>query len=315
MVQVCYPVADCPSFVVSLMVRVAVRKVLCAGWLPINAGHLIGKDASMRLFAPKALPSQAVNAEMMSRLLLSGGLIGAGLLAAVQPLHAEPTTINDARGPVVTILQPQYNDTLKGSVSVLIGVKQRKFTPQTVEMFVDSKSETNGPVMLSSLPSANFSWDTTRHPDGPHKLTVVVTDTQGFRGSAEVTIFINNNRQRDLTPPSLNWIGHKNGDVWRGKVNIQLKVVDDFGGQVFVRLPQSRRRAAKKSRPSFPGCSTARPTTFRSIPPKRPTGCTRCALWLTIRWKTKAPRPRCKSASPTIPLIRRFHRLPPHAPK
>jgi LysM repeat protein len=165
---------------------------------------------------------------MVSRLVLAG-VSGATLVAAVQPLHAEPNLVSDSRGPVVSILQPQYNDLLKGSVPVLIGVETRKFTPSTIEMYVDGRPETPGPISLTSLPSSNFTWNTTKHPDGPHKLTVVVTDTQGFRGSSEVTIYINNNRERDLTPPALKWMSSKNGDTWRGIVNIELKVVDNFG--------------------------------------------------------------------------------------
>lgn len=181
--------------------------------------------------------------EAVSRLMIIGGLCGA-TLAAAAPLWAAPassaTTVNDAKGPIVSILQPQYSDQLKGAVSVLIGVESRKFTPQTVEMFVDGLSQTVGPVALPSLPSANFSWDTTRHPDGPHKLTVVVTDTQGFRGSSEVTVYINNNRQRDLAPPTLQWLNAKNGDTWRGEVKIDLKVVDNFGVKyLFVSLNPS----------------------------------------------------------------------------
>lgn len=187
--------------------------------------------------------STSLCVEAVSRFLVIGGLCGA-TLAVASPLWAAPAastaTINDAKGPIVSILQPQYSDQLKGSVSVLIGVESRKFTPQSVEMFVDGVSQTNGPIALLSLPSANFTWDTARHTDGPHKLTVMVTDTQGFRGSSEVTVYINNNRQRDLTPPALQWLNVKNGDTWRGKVNVDLKVFDNFGVKyLFVSLNPS----------------------------------------------------------------------------
>ncbi|MDF2440360.1 MAG: iron complex transport system substrate-binding protein [Abditibacteriota bacterium] len=187
--------------------------------------------------------STSVSVEAVSRLLMIGGLCSA-TLAAAAPMWAAPAapsaTIDDAKGPIVSILQPQYSDQLKGSVSVLIGVEARKFSPQSVEMFVDGVSQTNGPIALPSLPSANFSWDTARHSDGPHKLTVVVADTQGFRGSSEVTVYINNNRQRDLSPPALDWLNVKNGDTWRGMVNVELKVVDNFGVKyLFVLLNPS----------------------------------------------------------------------------
>ena len=136
----------------------------------------------------------------------------------------------DARGPIVSIVSPQYSAELKGTVQILVGIEARKNTPQTIELLVDGVSQSEGGAMaLQSYPSAPFNWDTTVHADGPHRLTVIVTDAQGFRGSADVNVYINNKNVRDLTPPALDWLGTKNGDTWRGLVDVKLKVSDNFG--------------------------------------------------------------------------------------
>jgi len=138
---------------------------------------------------------------------------------------------NDENGPVVAILKPNYSDQLKGRVQVLIAVKTRRYSPKTVEMFVDDKSATNGPINLDSLtlPSAAFNWDTSGFKDGPHRLTVRVTDTQGFRGQADVVVYINNNKELPSSPPGLQWMNVQAGDVLRGEVKIQLQAVNKFG--------------------------------------------------------------------------------------
>jgi hypothetical protein len=139
-----------------------------------------------------------------------------------------------ANGPIVSIISPNYNDLLAGEVQVLVGVQARKHTPQSIELYVDGKLHSDPRMPLSAFPANQFTWKTARFSDGPHNLRVVITDTQGFRGSAEVTVFINNNRVKDLTPPALEWINVRQGDVWRGLVDLHLKAVDNFGVKFLI---------------------------------------------------------------------------------
>ncbi|HEX8832850.1 MAG TPA: Ig-like domain-containing protein, partial [Abditibacteriaceae bacterium] len=157
--------------------------------------------------------------------------------SALPRLAQSNTTRNSESGPIVTILQPSYASTLQATVSVVIGVQSRKYTPKTIEMFVDDKSATAGPVALDAAPSAAFNWDTKLFTDGPHRLTVRVTDSQGFIGQAEVQIYINNGKKRDLSAPALAWLNVNDGDVFKGIVDIQLKATDNFGVKyIFVSI-------------------------------------------------------------------------------
>jgi hypothetical protein len=148
---------------------------------------------------------------------------------SISPVYAAPTVGGDENGPQVQILQPGYQDVLKGKTKILIAVKAQKFNPQFVEMFIDDKPATTGPISLSTLPSAQYDWDTKLFSDGPHKLTVRITDTQGFRGWAEVNVYINNNKKVDSLPPSLKWDNVDGYQQLSGEAQIQLQAVDNFG--------------------------------------------------------------------------------------
>jgi len=160
--------------------------------------------------------------------LCAGALI-VGPLA--HPALAVPglTVDGDENGPQVQVLQPTNQDVLKGLSKILIAVKARKFNPQFVEMFVDDKPVAPGPIPLTEFPSTQFDWPTTFYPDGPHKLMVRVTDTQGFRGWAEVNIFINNQKKVDTTPPSLKWQNTESFQQLSGTASLQLDALDNFG--------------------------------------------------------------------------------------
>ncbi|MBV9471091.1 MAG: hypothetical protein JOZ57_17780, partial [Abitibacteriaceae bacterium] len=175
-------------------------------------------------------------APLVSAALLSGGLWNAPSAQADAPANATLAAPNDDTGPVVTIMKPGYSEQVKGSTQILIAVQSRRFTPQTIEFFVDDRSVNGGPIKLSSLPSAAFNWPTDQYADGPHKLTARVTDTQGFIGQAEVVVYINNLKVRDATPPALSWLQPKSGDVLRGTVNIELKAVDNFGVKYIIAM-------------------------------------------------------------------------------
>jgi hypothetical protein len=149
--------------------------------------------------------------------------------SGLAPVYAAPTVGGDESGPQVQILQPGYQDVLKGKTKISIAVKTKKFNPQFVEMFIDDKPATSGPISITAVPSAQYDWDTKLFTDGPHKLTVRITDTQGFRGWAEVNVYINNNKKVDSLPPSLAWQNIASYQQLSGKSQIQLQAVDNFG--------------------------------------------------------------------------------------
>jgi hypothetical protein len=185
-----------------------------------------------------------------NRVLATGTLMGGALLSATTAQAAPAsgpakgvrlaqanTTQNTQTGPVVSLLQPGYASTLRGKVKILVGIQGRKYAPKTIELFVDGKSATGDPVELDSSPSMEFNWDTTLFVDGPHRLTVRVTDVQGFIGQSETQVYINNGRKIDTDAPILAWQNVRDGDVLKGEVNLQLKANDDFGVKyIFVAI-------------------------------------------------------------------------------
>jgi hypothetical protein len=161
-----------------------------------------------------------------SALALGAAFCMEGIFAG--PLHAAPTIGGDDNGPKVQILQPNYQDVIKGNTGILIAVQAAKFNPEFVEILVDDR-EVLTPTRLTAFPSARYDWDTRLFVDGPHKLTVRVTDTQGFRGWAEVTVYINNQQKLDNAPPSLSWLNVKPEQHISGTAQIQLQALDNFG--------------------------------------------------------------------------------------
>lgn len=178
---------------------------------------------------------------------LLGTAFGAGAIVA-GPLYAAPTVGSDINGPQVQIISPSYQDVLKGKFRISVAIKATSYNPASIELFVDDRPATDGPMALSSFPSSSFDWITTKFADGPHKLTVRVTDTQGFRGWAEVNVFINNNRVVDTLPPTLDWKNLKNFETLSGTAQVQLQAADNFGVKwIYVSINPTTADAEKKA--------------------------------------------------------------------
>lgn len=141
-------------------------------------------------------------------------------------------------GPQVQLLQPGYSATLKGTdVPIVVKISGRKFAPKSLELFVDGLNASNGALALDSSPTVELKWDTTLFPDGVHRLTVRVTDVQGFIGQSETQVFINNKGTVDTSAPVLSWLNINDGDRLKGEVSIQLKASDNFGVKyIFVSI-------------------------------------------------------------------------------
>ena len=155
----------------------------------------------------------------------------AAVRAARLLLAQLPTvTQSDAQnGPVISVLQPSYADVLRGNTSIVVGIQARRYPASTIELLVDGKSASNGAMKIGAGASLSFNWKTSDFADGSHRLTVRVTDTQGFRSDAEVRVYINNGGKGDVTPPTLSWMNVRSGDLLRGDKQLQLQASDNFG--------------------------------------------------------------------------------------
>ncbi len=164
----------------------------------------------------------------LSLALAASAPLCAGALWA-GPAQAAPTVESDENGPLVQIVRPGYNDVLKGKYRILIQVTARKYNPQSVEMFIDDVAATTGPLEISSFASSSYDFDTRQLTEGRHKLTVRVTDSQGFRGWSEVTVFVNNKGVVDTQAPDLRFVGIEPFEELSGSIKLEVNAADDFG--------------------------------------------------------------------------------------
>lgn len=165
---------------------------------------------------------------------------------------------NDVSGGLqVALTRPAYADVLKGTASIEVGIQPGRYNVASIELFVDDRSATGGPIPLASSASTVFNWDTSKFLDGPHKLRVRVMDTQGFRSESEVQVFVNNNKALNTTPPTLSWLNAPKGGL-RGKVQLQLRAAGTFGVKfIMVSLNSA----------ATPDVKPALATWFTNVPP------------------------------------------------
>ncbi len=183
---------------------------------------------ALRPVSAFAVSDFALNARRLTLALAASAPLCAGALLA-GPAQAAPTVESDENGPLVQIVKPGYNDVLKGKYRILIQVTARKYNPQSVEMFIDDKSATKGPMEISSFASSSYDFDTRLLSEGRHKLTVRVTDSQGFRGWSEVTVFVNNKGVVDTQVPDLRWVGIEPFQEISGSMKLEVNAADNFG--------------------------------------------------------------------------------------
>lgn len=152
---------------------------------------------------------------------------------APAPRAFAQSAASDENGPKVQIIAPAYQDILKGRARILVGIAAGQYNPATIELWVDDRAVTR-PLPLSSLASMSFDWDTRRFSDGPHKLSVRVTDTHGFRGLGEVNIYINNENKQSAGAPDLKWKGLSAYQQLSGQAEIELEAKSSFGVKYII---------------------------------------------------------------------------------
>ena len=78
-----------------------------------------------------------------------------------------------------------------------------------VEIYLDGAEEPIGVY----APPASFELDTTKLPDGPHRLIIKATDRNGVQGIREVAFNVHNG-------PGIAVVGLSDGDVVEGKISV-----------------------------------------------------------------------------------------------
>ncbi|HEY0075009.1 MAG TPA: stalk domain-containing protein [Abditibacteriaceae bacterium] len=174
----------------------------------------------------------ALTPGLLSMLILA---VGGATLVWTPSVEAAPALLaaNNANGPVIAFKRPTHADQLRGKEQISVAIdKKGRYPAKWIELMVDDYAATKGgPVQLTEemLPIARFEWDTRVYADGPHKLSVIVTDSQGFKGRADVQVYINNKGENDIIPPTVRWLNVRNGDVIRGEFPVQVEATDNIG--------------------------------------------------------------------------------------
>jgi LysM repeat protein len=174
----------------------------------------------------------ALTPGLLSMLVLA---VGGTALVLTPSVEAAPALLaaNNANGPVIAFKRPTHADQLRGKEQISVAIdKKGRYPAKYIELMVDDYAATKGgPVQLTEemLPIARFEWDTRVYADGPHKLSVIVTDSQGFKGRADVQVYINNKGENDIIPPTVRWLNVRNGDVLRGEFPVQVEAKDNIG--------------------------------------------------------------------------------------
>lgn len=175
----------------------------------------------------------ALTPGLLSMLVLA---VGCGTALVLTPtVEAAPALLaaSNANAPVIAFKRPTHADQLRGKEQISVAIdKKGRYPAKWIELLVDDYAATKGgPVQLTEdmLPVAHFEWDTRVYADGPHKLSVIVTDSQGFKGRADVQVYINNKGENDIIPPTVRWLNVRNGDVIRGEFPIQVEATDNIG--------------------------------------------------------------------------------------
>lgn len=137
---------------------------------------------------------------------------------------------NDITRPVITILYPLNGELLSGVVNISADVQDNDAVDY-VEFFIDGEM-----VFTDSneLDGWVYSWDTDPYGDGlSHSVYLRAFDiSANFSYSRLITVTVSNNDTTTLpdnTPPSINILYPRSGNILIGTVDITADVQDDGG--------------------------------------------------------------------------------------
>jgi Bacterial Ig domain/PKD domain len=90
---------------------------------------------------------------------------------------------------VVTITSPVAKATVKGTVAVNVSIQGSTGSPNTFTLSIDGTALNSKSVNGTST---KFSWNTRQRSNGPHTISVRVTDVNGASGVASRTVTVAN---------------------------------------------------------------------------------------------------------------------------
>lgn len=134
---------------------------------------------------------------------------------------------DDKTPPDVSVLQPQNNDRVKGTVEIKVKATDN-FGIQNVVYKIDSGTW----LQMSYSGSDDIytaSWDTSSGADGIKTISVEAKDQASNVGTASVSVQVANSAPSDTSPPSITISSPKETDTLSGVISIIAVVTDDWG--------------------------------------------------------------------------------------
>jgi hypothetical protein len=134
---------------------------------------------------------------------------------------------DDKTPPTVSIIQPQNNDKVKGTVEIQakatdnIGIQKVMYKVGTGTWLQMSKSGTDDIYTAQ--------WDSTTASDGSSMISVEAYDLADNIDSESVSVQVSNSAPTDTTPPSITISSPKETETLSGIVSVIAVVTDDWG--------------------------------------------------------------------------------------
>ncbi len=129
--------------------------------------------------------------------------------------------VGDTAAPIVNIVSPANNSLITGTVTITASANDDVGVSK-VELYVDG-------ILYGADSSQpyNFSWDTTKSPNGPHNLEAVAYDRAGNAGESNLLLVYVDN-PLDTTPPMVSIDSPQDGSYVTRKVAIGVKASDNM---------------------------------------------------------------------------------------
>ena len=140
--------------------------------------------------------------------------------------------------PFAEFITPVHGSFISGNTVEIavhfVSIQQRPVTK--VQVFLDGQYITEMPYETAEVEDTpSFKWDTTRTPNGPHKLDVQLFSGDQYLGMTSCSVTVANGT-RDLAPPRVAVTSPKDGSVVSGIIPIIIAAHDESGREPLVSI-------------------------------------------------------------------------------
>lgn len=206
------PDAGTPSTTVKLSVNGQVKKEAKGGALSAT----LTSDSN-------ATDSQLIKLGVGRYNISISAVDGAGNEAEIRKfiLQVAKSSSTDSTPPEITILQPQANAQLRAKTSLQLQIKEPESDISQLIIFDGSSVLATETSVSKGLFTKEI--DTTTLSDGDHTLRVVVVNSEGLSGEAQVAVKVDN------TVPVVSWRAPLENATLTGRTTLKIQASDNNG--------------------------------------------------------------------------------------